>query len=73
MKNIGKIINYNGSSGLIIDNNGEKYILSKNNILYSNPQNGDVVTFRVEKFKTIEIEENIATFVQSLNINTKID
>ena len=73
MKNIGKIINYNGSSGLIIDNNGEKYILSKNNILYSNPQNGDVVTFRVEKFKTIEIEENIATFVQILNINTKID
>ena len=51
----------------------QKYILSKNNILYSNPQNGDVVTFRVEKFKTIEIEENIATFVQILNINTKID
>lgn len=73
MKNIGKIINYNGSSGLIIDNNGEKYILSKNNILYSNPQNGDVVTFKVEKFKTIEIEENVATFVQRLNINNKID
>lgn len=73
MKNIGKIINYNGSSGLIIDNNGEKYILSKNNILYSNPQNGDVVIFKVEKFKTIEIEENVATFVQKLNINNKID
>ena len=73
MKNIGKIINYNGSSGLIIDNNGEKYILSKNNILYSNPQNGDVVTFKVEKFKTIEIEENVATFTQRLNINNKID
>lgn len=70
MKNIGKIINYNGSNGLIIDNNGEKYILSKNNILYSNPQNGDLVTFKVEKFKTIEIEETIATFVEMLNINT---
>lgn len=68
MKSIGKIINYNGSSGLIINNNGEQYILSKNNILYSNPQNGDLVTFKVEKFKTIEVEENIATFVQLLNI-----
>ena len=32
MKNIGKIINYNGSNGLIIDSSGEKYILLKNNI-----------------------------------------
>jgi hypothetical protein len=69
LKNIGKIINYNGSSGFIIDNNGEKYILSKNNILYSNPQNEDLVIFKVEKFKTVEIEENIATFVQKMNIN----
>lgn len=71
MKNIGKIINYNGSNGLIIDKNGEKYILSKNNLLYSDPRNGDIVTFKVEKFKTIEIEKNIATFVQRFNINEK--
>ena len=63
MKNIGKIINYTGGSGLIIDNNGKKYIVSKNNISYPNPQNGDLVTFKIEKFKTVEVEENIATFV----------
>ena len=66
MKNIGKIIDYNGSSGLIVDNNGEKYILSKNNILYSNPKNNDLVVFNVEIFKTIEIEEKIATFVSKI-------
>lgn len=63
MKNIGKIINYTGGSGTIIDNNGKKYIVSKNNINYPNPQNGDLVTFKIEKFKTVEVEENIATFV----------
>lgn len=63
MKNIGKIINYTGGSGMIIDNNGKKYIVSKNNISYPNPQNGDLVTFKIEKFKTVEVEENIATFV----------
>ena len=63
MKNIGKIINYVGCSGLIIDNEGKKYILLKDNILYLNPKIGDLVTFKVEKFKTVEIEENIATFV----------
>lgn len=66
MKNIGKIVNYIGGSGLIIDDNGQKYILSKNNVMYSNPQNGDLVNFKVEKFKTIEIEENIATFVSKV-------
>lgn len=73
MKNIGKIINYTGSSGIILDNNGKKYIVSKNNISYPNPQNGDLVTFKIEEFKTIEVEEKIATFVQRLNINNKID
>lgn len=69
MKNIGKIVNYNGSSGFIINDNGKKYILSKNNILYPNPKNGDIVTFKVESFKTIEINETIAIFVQKLHVD----
>ena len=63
MRNIGKIINYTGGSGMIIDNNKKKYIVSRNNISYPNPQNGDLVTFKIEKYKTVEIKESIATFV----------
>lgn len=64
--NIGKIIDYTGSSGFIIDNNGNKFIVSSNNILYSNPKNGDLVSFKIEIFKTIEIEEKIAVFVKKI-------
>lgn len=64
--NIGKIIDYTGSSGYIIDSNGIKYIVSSNNILYSNPKNGDLVSFKIEIFKTIEIEEKIAVFVKKI-------
>ena len=67
MKGIGKIIDYTGSSGFIIDNNGYKYILSSINILYDNPKNGDLVSFNIEKFKTVEIDELIATFVKKIN------
>ena len=67
MKNIGKIINYTGGSGFIIDNNGKKYILSQKNILYSNPQSGDLVTFKIEKFKTPETEQEIAIYVTKIN------
>ena len=64
---IGKIIDYTGSSGFIIDNNGCKYIVSSINILYDNPKNGDLVSFNIEKFKTVEVEEFIATFVKKIN------
>ena len=64
--NIGKIIDYTGSSGFIIDNNGNKFIVSSNNILYSNPKNGDLVSFKIEIFKTVEIEEKIAVFVKKI-------
>jgi hypothetical protein len=64
--NIGKIIDYTGSSGFIIDNNGNKFIVSSNNILYSNPKCGDLVSFKIEIFKTVEIEEKIAVFVKKI-------
>jgi len=65
MKN-GVIIDYNGSNGIIVDSNSEEYILLAQNIMYDNPKNGDQVSFAVEVFKTIEIEEKIATFVRKI-------
>ena len=61
----GKVTNYNGSSGTIIDKNNNKYLLLNHNII-NNEQinNNDIVTFIPELFKTIEIEEKVATFIE---------
>lgn len=69
MKIIGKIVNYTGGSGLIMDSEGNSYILLENNLLYSVPQIGDIVSFQVEVFKTIEIDEKIAVFVNKVELN----
>lgn len=63
----GKIIDFNGSSGFIIDENGTKYILLYQNILYDNAKIGDYVKFKIELFKTPEIEEKIAINIKKIN------
>ena len=62
----GKIIDYNGSSGQIVDEVGNKYILLYQNILYDNAKNGDLVQFKIEIFKTPEIKEKIAINVKKI-------
>ena len=59
----GKIIDYNGSSGTIIDEVGKKYILISYNLQYKEAKVNDYVSFKIETYKTFEIEEKIATFV----------
>ncbi len=66
MINYGKIMDYNGSSGYIIDKDGNKYVLLSQNILYKDAKKDDYVSFKVEIYKTIEIEERIATFVKKV-------
>ena len=67
MMKYGKILDFNGSSGRIIDENGNKYILSYQNILYDNAKIGDLVKFKIETFKTPEIEKKIATNIIKIN------
>lgn len=62
----GKIIGYNGSSGQIVDEAGNKYILSYQNILYDNAKTGDLVQFKIEIFETPEIKEIIAINVKKI-------
>ena len=62
----GKIVNYNGSSGYIISEDGIKYILLSQNVLYKDAQVGDYVSFKEERYKTVEIDELIATFVKKI-------
>ena len=67
MKNYGKITEYNGSNGYITSKDGIKYILLSQNILYDNAKIGDYVSFKEEIYKTIEIEEKIATFINKIS------
>lgn len=64
----GKVIKYNGNTGMIVDRNNNEYLMLKNNIC-----NGEIidindnVMFIPEVFKTIEIEEKVATFIKKIN------
>lgn len=65
----GKVLKYNGISGTIIDQNNNEYLMIKNNIkddevILAN----DIVIFIPEIFKTVEIEENVATFIEKKKI-----
>ena len=64
----GKIIEYNGTNGEILCSEGFKYILLSQNLLYKNPKVGDFVSFKEEIYKTPEISEKIATFINKIEI-----
>lgn len=69
MKIIGKIKEFDGYSGTIIDRDNNSYILIKNELIDKDLKQGDIVTFEPEVFKTVEIEENIARFVRRATKN----
>ena len=62
----GKVIKYNGSNGYIISDNGIQYLLLAQNIINNDIKEGDYVSFKEERYKTIEIDELIATFVKKI-------
>ena len=66
MIKFGKIVDYNGSSGYIISENGVKYILLEQNLFYKDAKVGDYVSFKEERYKTVEIDELIATFIKKI-------
>lgn len=64
----GIVIKYNGNSGVIVDKDNNEYLLLKNNICNDEIINiNDHVKFIPEIFKTIEVEERIATFIKKIN------
>ncbi len=67
MKAYGKIVEYDGYNGTIVDNKGNKFILMSKEVVNDTLEVGDYVSFKPEVFKTVEVKENIARFV------TKID
>ena len=69
MKIEGKVIKYNGNTGIIIDKDNNEYLILKHNI--KNDEDitiDDKVIFVPEIFKTIDMEEKVAMFIEKLRI-----
>lgn len=67
MKIKGTIIKYNQASGIIKDKDNVSYIFTKNNIKNNTElKENDEVMFKPEKFQTVEVNENIATFIEKI-------
>ena len=67
MKQVGKVIDYNGVSGFIVDENKTKYIFTTKDLMDKSIQTGDIVHFEPELYKTVEIKLNLARFISKVN------
>ena len=72
MKEFGKVKDYNGFYGNVIDENGEKYLLLKEQIIGKEKLiNDDLVTFVPEVYEKNEIKEPIARLVKKYERKNK--
>ena len=68
MREIGKIINYNGFSGIIKSEKGIKYVILKKDIMNKETLSiNDDVTFIPDIYKSLECTERIARFIKKVN------
>ena len=67
MKDYGKVVEFDGYVGKIVDNNGKEFLLLKEELLTEEVLNkGDLVSFNPEKYEADEVQKNIARFVRVL-------
>ena len=66
MRKIGKVIAYDEKTGKIVDDKLKTYIFTSEDILGDVKVN-DVVLFSPEVYRTIEVTENVAKFVEKVN------
>ena len=64
--NYGKIVEFDGNTGSIIDLNGDNYLLLSHELKDKKLNLNDYVIFTAEEFKPPEINENVARFVKKL-------
>lgn len=65
-KQIGKIVEFDGFSGILIDKNNTKHIFSNDDLITKKLNKDDLVSFESELFKTIDNEIFIARFVKKI-------
>jgi len=66
MIKLGKLIEFDNNYGTIIDENGNKYIVLKKDILSDNIKINDIVKFNAETLKTSLEDRNVARFVKKI-------
>lgn len=62
MKITGKVVSFDGYSGKIIGLDKKEYLIL-NHEIYDNIKENDIVMFDADKFKDVELEENVARFI----------
>ena len=66
MRKIGKVLAYDEKTGKIVDDKLKTYIFTSEDILGDVKVN-EVVLFSPEVYRTIEVTENVAKFVEKVN------
>lgn len=70
MREIGKVRNFDGYFGEIINDNGEIYLLKKEEVEKDiTINNNDIVSFVPEHYKNSELDKKIARFVKKIAQN----
>lgn len=65
----GKVVSYDGNSGIILDEFGNKYIFLKTDLVNNDVFKGNFVTFQKEIFHTLELDKKMARFIRKIDIN----
>ena len=66
-KVIGKIIEFDGMSGTLVDRDRNEYIFTYGDLESKDLKVGDIVVFEKEVYKTIDVEINLARFIKKID------
>ena len=67
MRKIGKILAYDNNTGKIVDDKLKTYAFTSNDILGDEVKVNDIVLFSPEVYRSVEVTENVAKFVEKVN------
>ena len=70
MRKIGRVLAYDEKTGKIIDDKLKTYLFTSEDVMGEVKVN-DMVVFSPEVFRTVEITENVAKFVEKVNEKNK--
>ena len=64
MRKIGKIVEFDGYSGELIDKVGIRHVFTKDDLMSKSINVEDIVYFDSQLFKTVEVEMFLAKFIK---------
>lgn len=64
MRKIGKIVDFDGYSGELVDKEGTRHVFTKDDLMSEGVNVEDIVYFDSQLFKTVEVEMFLAKFIK---------